>query len=297
MIKVIFFGSSSYSVTILQKLLEIKDFQVSAVFSKTDKPVGRKQEIIPNPVAAFAKANNLPLFQIEEFTDDLQSTIYNLKPDLGLVVAFGPPYFDQEVIDIPKYKIVNIHPSPLPKYRGATPGPWQIINGETQSAVSFFQIDALPDHGPIISQLPFGISPTETATTFYQKAFQLASDNLETVLKKYISNPNSIQSQDHSQKTYFPKFDKDKAQINWSWDQTKVERFIRALNPWPIAWTYVTNQKGEQLKMKIFSSTFNLPAGRHDFKLSILNLDQVQIEGKTITNWSEISSYYTIKKS
>ena len=290
MTNIIFFGSSSYSVVILQKLLEIKDFQVSAIFSKTDKPVGRHQEIIPNPVAAFAKDNNLSLFQIEEFTPEVKQQIRQLNPDLALCVAFGPPYFDQETIDIPQYKIINIHPSPLPKYRGATPGPWQIINGETQSAVSFFQIDSLPDHGPIISQLPFEISPTETATSFYNKAFSLAADNLETILKNYISNPNSIQIQDHSQKTYFPKFDKDKAEINWSWDQAKIARFIRALNPWPIAWTYVTNQKGQQLKMKVFSSTFN-------FKLSTLNLNQVQIEGKTITSWSEISPYYTIKKS
>lgn len=294
MTNIIFFGSSFHSVTILQKLLEIKDFQVSAVFSKTDKPVGRKQEIIPNPVAAFAKVNNLPLFQIEEFTNDVRSTIYNLKPDLGLVVAFGPPYFDQEVIDITKYKIVNIHPSPLPKYRGATPGPWQIINGETKSSVTFFQIDVLPDHGPIISQIPFKISPTETATSFYHKAFNLAADNLETVLNEYIyhlrSNIYHLTPQDHSQKTYFPKFDKDKAQINWSWDQAKIERFIRALDPWPIAWTYITNQKGQSLKMKILSSTFN-------FKLSTLDLNQVQIEGKNITSWSEISKYYSIKKS
>jgi len=288
MTNIIFFGSSSHSVTILQKLLTISDFSVSAVVTKIDKPVGRKQEIIPNPVTAFAKQNNLNLFQIEAFDENCKLKIENLKPDLGLCVAFGPPYFDQEVIDIPKYKIVNIHPSPLPKYRGATPGPWQIINGETKSAVTFFQIDALPDHGPIISQISFEISSTETATSFYDKAFDLASNNLETILKSYISNPESLQIQDHSQKTYFPKFDKDKAQINWSWDQAKIERFIRALNPWPIAWTYATDQKGNQLKMKIFSG-------------SLINQqfvpNQIQIEGKKTTNWSEISKYYTIKKS
>lgn len=290
MINLIFFGSSSHSVTILQKVLQIPDFFVSTVVTKIDKPFGRKQEIIPNPVAAFAKKNNLPLLQIEEFDVKCKLKIENLKPDLGLCVAFGPPYFDQEVIDIPKYKIVNIHPSPLPKYRGATPGPWQIINGETQSSVTFFQIDILPDHGPIITQVPFDIDPQETSVTFYQKAFDLAATNLEKILKDYITNPDLVKPQDHSQKTYFPKFDKDKAQINWSWDNAKIERFIRALNPWPIAWTYVTDQKGNQLKMKIFSSTLN-------FLLSTLELNQVQIEGKTITTWSEISSYYTIKKS
>jgi len=283
MTNLIFFGSSEYSIIILKKLLEIKDFNISAVVTKIDKPVGRDKTITPNPVAAFSNQNNLKLLQVEEFTPDLRSNIYDLKPDLGLCVAFGPPYFDQEMIDIPKFKIVNIHPSPLPKYRGATPGPWQIINGETKTAVTFFQIDTLPDHGPIIAQLPFEISNTETSTSFYQKAFDLAVNNLESILKKYIydltSTINHLIPQDHSQKTYFPKFTKESAQINWSWDQAKIERFIRALNPWPIAWTYITNQQNQKLKMKMFS------------------LSLVQIEGKKITDWSEISKYYTINKS
>jgi len=282
MVNIVFFGSSEYSIIILKKLLEIPDFKVSAVVSKIDKPVGRRQEIIPNPVVTFSRQNNLQLIQVEEFTPKVKLEIENLKPDLGLCVAFGPPYFDQKIIDIPKYKIINIHPSPLPKYRGATPGPWQIINGETKSSVTFFQIDVLPDHGPIITQIPFDISPTENSTSFYQKAFLLATQNLESILKSYILNLPAgrqvLQAQDHSQKSYFPKFTKESAQINWSWDQDKIDRFIRALNPWPIAWTYVTDQQGKTLKMKMLTPTL------------------VQIEGKKPTNWSEISKYYTIQK-
>lgn len=279
MIKTVFFGSSEYSIIILQKLLKLPDFEVSTVVSKIDKPVGRDQKIIPNPVVSFCRENQIPLLQIEEFTQDVRSKINDLKSDIGLCIAFGPPYFDQELIDIPKFKIINIHPSPLPKYRGATPGPWQIINGETKSSVTFFQIDVLPDHGPIIIQLPFDISSLETSTTFYNKAFDLASDNLEAILKSYISHSDNLQAQDHSQKSYFPKFTKETAQINWSWDKDKIDRFIRALDPWPTAWTYVADQKGQQLKMKMYPDNI------------------VQIEGKKPTKWSEISSYYTIKKS
>jgi len=288
MINLIFFGSSDYSVIILKKLLEIKDFNVLAVFTKSDKPVGRKQEIIPNPVADFARQNKLELFQPEEFDNNLTSEIRNLRPDLGLVVAFGPPYFTQEMIDIPKFKIVNIHPSPLPKYRGATPGPWQIINGETTTAVTFFQIDALPDHGPIITQLPFEITSDETATSFYQKAFNLASNNLENILKSYISNQTNIVEQDHTQKSYFPKFTKDSAQIDWNWDIQKIDRFVRSLNPWPTAWTFVKNQQDQTLKMKIISSSIV----KNEF---IPN--EVQIEGKTKNNWQEIGKYYRILKN
>jgi len=283
MVNIVFFGSSEYSLIILEKLISLPDFHVSAVVTKIDKPVGRDQIITPNPVAAFAKDNNLPLYQIEQFDSKFKLDIRNLKLDIGLCVAFGPPYFDQEMIDIPKHKIINIHPSPLPKYRGATPGPWQIINGETKSAVTFFQIDILPDHGPIITQIPFEIVPNETSVSFYNKAFKLAATNLESILKQYVSNPNDLQVQNHSQKTYFPKLDKNTAQINWSWDQAKIDRFINALNPWPIAWTYVTNQQGKVFKMKIFSSNTE-PI-------------EVQIEGKKITPWSEISNYYTINKS
>lgn len=282
MTNIIFFGSSEYSIVILKKLLKINDYNVSAVVTKIDKPIGRNQQITPNPVALFAKQQNLNLLQIEEFTPEFKLEIRNLKLDIGVCVAFGPPYFDQEMIDLPKYKIINIHPSPLPKYRGATPGPWQIINGETKSAVTFFQIDCLPDHGPIIAQIPFDITSTETATSFYNKAFDVASNNLEIILKSYILNPKSIYPQDHSQKSYFPKFDKDSAQINWSWDNNKISRFVRALIPWPVAWTYVTSKQGQQLKMKIFS--FNTEP------------IEVQIEGKKNTNWSEISKYYQVQK-
>lgn len=286
MTNIIFFGSSEYSIVILKKLLEINDFNVSAVVTKIDKPIGRNQQITPNPVALFAKQQNLNLLQIEEFTPEFKLEIRNLKLDIGVCVAFGPPYFDQEMIDLPKYKIINIHPSPLPKYRGATPGPWQIINGETKSAVTFFQIDCLPDHGPIISQIPFDITPTETSVTFYQKAFALAANSLEAILKKYINDGQStidnLIPQDHTQKSYFPKFDKDSAQINWSWENNKISRFVRALIPWPVAWTYVTSKQGQQLKMKIFS--FNTEP------------IEVQIEGKKNTNWSEISKYYQVQK-
>jgi methionyl-tRNA formyltransferase len=286
MTKVIFFGSSEYSNIILKKLLTLKDFSVSLVVTKTDKPLGRDQTITPNPVAKFAADHHLPLLQIEAFSPDIKSQIKKYAANLGLCVAFGPPFFDEEMINLFPHKIVNIHPSPLPKYRGATPGPWQIINGETTSAVTFFQIDSLPDHGPIISQISFNIVSTETSVSFYNKAFSLAADNLESTLNSYLQHPRSLTSQDHSQKSYFPKFTKNTAKIDWGWSEEKIFRFINAMNPWPISWTLVANQQGAKLKMQIFSAKF-------DKKLI---LETVQLEGKTKINWSEISAYYRIIK-
>lgn len=290
MTKIVFFGSSVYSNVVLSKLISLPDFKVVAVVSKIDKPFGRDQKITPNPVAQFALDNQLKLIQLEEFTDKLKTEICQLKADLGLCVAFGPPFFDDDMINSFPLKIINIHPSALPKYRGATPGPWQIINGETSSAVTFFQIDPLPDHGPIISQISFDISPTETAETFYQKAFALASNHLEAILKSYIINHKSILTeQDHSQKSYFPKFTKETAKIDWNWDLNKIERFVRAMLPWPVAWTKVKNQNGDIFTMKIFS--INLRSNPDEL---IPNL--VQVEGKSKTLWKQIEKYYQILK-
>lgn len=287
MTKIIFFGSSAYSLIPLEKLLTLPDFKIVSVVSKLDKAFGRDQKITPNPVAKYCLDHQISLLQTDIFDKNFKLKIKNFQAELGLCVAFGPPFFDEDMINLFPYKIVNIHPSPLPKYRGATPGPWQIINGETKSAVTFFQIDPLPDHGPIIASLPFNISSTETADTFYQKAFTIASNNLNQVLNNYLNSPNNLQIQDHSQRSYFPKMSKDSAKINWSWPTDKIEHFIRALNPSPISWTFVENLDHQFLKMKIFSAEIDKN------KLELIP-KTVQIEGKNKTDWSQIKKYYSI---
>lgn len=287
MTKIIFFGASIYSIPILEKLSQLSDFKLVSVVSKIDKAFGRDQKITPNPVTKYCQDHQLPLLQIEEFDKNCKLKIKNFGSKLGLCVAFGPPFFDEETINLFPQKIINIHPSPLPKYRGATPGPWQIINGETKSSVTFFQIDALPDHGPIISQIPFDISPTETADSFYKKAFSLAVNNLQSVLESYLSTTKPLLTQDHTQKSYYPKLTKDTAIIDWSWELEKIERFIRALNPWPIAWTFTSNVNGDLFKMKIFSA--EIDKEKHQLIPKI-----VQIEGKNKIDWSEIKKYYSI---
>lgn len=276
--RILFFGSSGHSLCILESLLNINTVKLVGVVTKLDKPE-------PNSVTLFAKEKNLPLFQTDEFDKNFIDLYKSLKPDLVLVVAYGPPYFNAEMINLPKFKIINIHPSPLPKYRGATPAPWQIINGETTSAISFFQLDELPDHGPIITQIPFDIDPKETSFSFYQKAFDLAAKNLSTVLTDYLNNPKKLLPQDDTKKSYFPKLSRDLAFINWKKSDIFIERFIRAMNDWPVAWTNVCNQKNEILKMKIFSSEIV------NSKLSLLT---VQIEGKNQISWKEIANYYKI---
>jgi len=282
MTRIVFFGSASYSLIILDKLISLSDFSLALVVTKIDRPVGRQQQITPNPVAQYALDHHLPLLQIEDFSPDVVSQISTLSADLGICVAFGPPFFDNTLINLFPRGIINLHPSPLPRYRGASPGPWQIINGETTSAITFFQIDLLPDHGPIITSLPFIIDEEETSASFYHKAFTLAAENLNNTLHQYLSGQIKLIPQNESQKTYFPKLSKNSGKINWTASPVAISRFVRAMQPWPIAWTEVKNHQGQTLRLKIFS-----------FDTQPI---QVQLEGKKPTLWSEIKNYYTIIK-
>ncbi len=285
MIRTVFFGSNQYSVIILKKLLELPNFTVSTVVTKPDAPVGRNQTITANPVSEFSQKNNLNLLQPLDFDQDFTSQLENLKADLSICVAYGPPFFTPEIIDIFPSKIINLHPSPLPRYRGAAPGPWQIANGETTSAMSFFVIDELPDHGPIIDQISFSILKTDTSADFYNRAFQVGADHLEAVLKKYLANPENLTPQNHTKKTYFPKMNKEIAKIDWSHSPEYIEAFIRAMHPWPIAWTEVVDKNNKVLRAQILSS--HLENGK-------LYIDQIKLEGKNTANWSNIQSHYSL---
>jgi methionyl-tRNA formyltransferase len=285
MYRIIFFGASEYSIPILESLHKDKTIKIITVVTKPDKKIDRNLETKENIVAQTAKKLNLNIIKTEVFDDKFLTKYYSLKPDLGIVVAYGPPYFTKEMINFPKYKVINIHPSPLPKYRGATPAPYQIINGETKSALSFFQIDELPDHGPIIKSIPFEIDSTDTSSIFYKKAFDIASQNISSIISNYTENPDKLLPQDHSKKTYYTKLTKDMAKIDWSKPADYNERFIRAMQDWPVAWTKIKNKKNEILKMKIFSAKITN---------NNLSLDIVQIEGKNKISWKEIENYYKI---
>ena len=287
MIRTIFFGASEYSVPVLEAIVKDKKIKIMAVVTKPDKKADRNMLLKENIVAQVALKHNLKIIKTEQFDDNFLKLYFSKKFDLGIVVAYGPPYFTKEMIDFPTYKVINIHPSPLPKYRGATPAPYQIINGETKSALTFFQIDALPDHGPIIKSISYDIDSTDTSSTFYEKAFNLAAKNISNVIKDYVEHSTNLLLQDELSKTYHSKLTKDMAKIDWSKPSDYNERFIRAMQDWPVAWTKVTNINNEFLKMKIFSTRIIN---------NVLSLDTVQIEGKNKISWKEIEKYYKIVK-
>lgn len=288
MINVVFFGSNSYSVIILEKLLTLPGYSVTRVVTKPDSPMGRGQKIYANPVSQYVTQHTrLLLLQPNNFTPDFIEKFSQLKPDLAICVAYGPPFFTSKMCQIPRLGIINLHPSPLPRYRGAAPGPWQIIHHETQSALTIFKIDEKPDHGPIIQSLPFPILNTDTSHDLYLRAFSLAANHLLTILNNYVSHPDQLQPQNHNLKSYYPKLSKESGKIDWSKDPVYLEAFIRAMQPWPQAWCEIADHKGNFLIMKILSSQVI----NHN-----LILESVQISGKKPTTWDQVKTYYRIIK-
>ena len=222
--------------------------------------------------------------------DDVFSRAKVKKPDILIVVDFGfliPSW----LLDLPKIAPLNIHPSLLPRWRGSTPGPSVLLHGDKKSAVTLMIMNEKMDEGPILSQIPFTVDPTWTQTEYYQTSFDLIceklGDHIEQFLQKKIIP--SIQPTKSPTPTAL-KLTKEKAFISWNEIKnamqngekaTEIERASRAFYPWPKLWTKVITNKGK--KRFIIHSCF-IDEKKH------LQLDKVQLEGKSINNWSEIKN-------
>jgi methionyl-tRNA formyltransferase len=246
--KIVFFGSSEYSVFVLQQLITY-NLQL-IVITPPDKPVGRHLRLTPNPVKLLALKNNLQVFEnISELTT------YNLQPNsIGLVAAYGR-IIPQLVLDIFNTHIYNIHPSLLPKYRGSSPLQQQILDGVVQTGVTIIQLDAQMDHGPIVAQKTHTISDSDTPLILGKRLFELG---IEMFIKKLTTNNlKPIAVQDDSRATYTHKLTRQDGFIEYSVLKNylelrslnlEFERKFRAFSPWPGIWSI--NPEGKRVILK-----------------------------------------------
>ncbi|OIO64860.1 methionyl-tRNA formyltransferase [Candidatus Wolfebacteria bacterium CG1_02_39_135] len=280
--KFIFFGTPEFAAIILEKLIQA-ELMPEAVICNPDKPTGRKQIITPPLVKVLAQKYGLTVYQPKDKTELLE-IVKNLQPDLAVTAAFGM-IFPKEILEIPKYGFINVHPSLLPKYRGPTPIQTAILNGDKETGVSLFLIDEEMDHGPILAkrELEFPISNFQFPI-LSQKLAELGADLLIETLPKYINGEIKPQAQDESQATYTKKFstqdayiepkDLEIAQEKGGDKAIEIERKIRALNPEPGTFT-LSLSKGGLKRTKL------LEAKIIDEKLKIT---KIQVEGKKPQN-------------
>ena len=226
---VTFFGSSQFSTTVLQKLIDAH-LPVSAVVTLPDKPAGRHLKLTPNPVKILAEKYRVPVYTSPQ------------GGMVGLVAAYGR-IIPQQILDKFNNQIYNIHPSLLPKYRGPSPLQNQILDGVVESGVTLIQLDDQMDHGPIVAQQKDVIHPDDTWKTLGERLFAKGAD-----LFLQLQNPHP-KPQNHQQASYTKKLTRQDGFVTWEEFQqpNKLERKLRAFANWPGVWT--ADPAGRRLKL------------------------------------------------
>lgn len=229
--KIIFLGTPEFALPILEKLIN-SEYKPMAIFCAPDKPVGRQQILTPPPVKVLAQKYKLPVYQPAN-KKELAEQIAELKPDLILSAAYGI-IVPQEVLNIPKFGCLNIHPSLLPKYRGASPIQTAILNGDTESGATIFKMDAKMDTGAIIAKETLPMSGQKITTPeLSKKLAELSADLLLNILPDWLAGKIKPEAQNEVLASYTKIIAKEDGQIHWQKTAKEIERQIRAFFPWP----------------------------------------------------------------
>ena len=239
-IRTILIGTPEFAERIFRKFYDALNdqFEIISIITAPDKPVGRKQVLTPSPVKLWAQENNLSVLQPDKIRKpEWIEKIKELSPDLIILTAYGQ-IIPQEILAIPEHGALNIHPSLLPKYRGASPIQSVILNGEMETGVSLMIMDAEMDHGPILGNSKFEIRNSKI--TYKELADELADSGanlLITTLPNYVNGKIKPQEQDHSQATFCKLIKKQDGKIDWNKPAEEIERMIRAFAGWPESYT------------------------------------------------------------
>lgn len=285
---VIFFGTPEFVIPICDALLAMTGFypvNLVGVVTASDKPVGRKQIMTPSPVKKWAQNHQLPVI-----SENLKSSILNHKSDLGILAAYGQ-IIPQEIIDLFPKGILVIHPSLLPKYRGASPIQTAILNGDQKTGCSIIKMDAQMDHGPIVYQFEEEIKPEDTSLDLYDRIFSKTAEILKTVIPDYLEGKIIPKEQNENEATYtqilkkedgFVPFEmleniapKGGATSKWKLEPYEIEldantfpRLIRALSPWPGVWTLWRDKRIKFLPNNLVQIEGKNPVAIEQFKKS-----------------------------
>jgi methionyl-tRNA formyltransferase len=243
-------GTPDFAVPSLKAL---KDYgcEVSLVVTRPDQPKGRGRKTSPPPVKIAAEHLNLSVFQtLSVKNEDFYKTIADHSPDLMVIVAFGH-VIPKKVLEIPVYGSINVHASLLPKYRGPAPIQWSIINGESETGVTTMLMDAGLDTGEMLLASKLEISKDDTAGTLHDKLAQTGATLLIDTIKKIEDGSLSPVTQNHAFATYAPMLKKEDGRIDWKKSAVQIERFIRGVTPWPVAYTFINEKRLRIFKSKI----------------------------------------------
>jgi methionyl-tRNA formyltransferase len=236
-LRIVFCGTPAFAVPSLQRLIAEPDFEIVGVVTQPDRPRGRRQELHGSPVKDAAVAAGIPVYQPEKIKSDEASDYFKgLAPNAVVIIAYGQ-IISQRLIEIPRLGWINLHASLLPKYRGAAPINWAIVNGEKLTGLTTMLIDAGLDTGPMLLKYQTGIGADETAPELTAQLADAGAPLIVETLRKLDRGEIASAPQDNSQATFAPILKKDDGRIDWWLSAFKIYNRIRGLQPWPGAFT------------------------------------------------------------
>lgn len=276
--RIVYLGTPDFSVNPLKGLVE-NGYNVVAVVTNKDKPVGRKKILTPPPVKVYALEQGIPVFQYDKIRAEGVSDIQKLNPDLMITCAFGQ-ILSKELLDIPKLGVINVHASLLPKYRGASPIHYAILNGEKKTGVTIMKTDVGIDTGDMILKRELEINDGETCGELFERLSVLGANCLLDALPSIINGSAEFVKQDDNSATYTKIIRKEDALIDWNDTAENIYNKIRAFNPAPVAFCYLNElpfkiYKAEVCDLsgeagKVLCSTDKLVIGCGEKSLSLL---------------------------
>lgn len=239
-------GTPEFAVPAFQALIHRDDIRVVAACTQPDREAGRGRRLTPSPVKRLAQIHSLPLLQPLSLKDPLaRKSIQRLAPDIIVVAAYGK-IIPQQILSIPRYGCLNLHPSLLPVYRGASPIPAAILNGDSVSGVTVMLLDAGMDSGPILRSRELEVRDDDTAGSLGARLAEMAADLLLEILSPWLKCEIHPYPQDESRATYTEPIGKGDGQIRWEQEALIIWRKIRAYQPWPGSFT---SWNGKNLKV------------------------------------------------
>ena len=232
--RIVFMGTPDFAAASLQKLID-EDFDVVGVFTQPDKPKGRGMELSFSPVKELALREHLPVYQPEKMRDGTALAILReLRPDILVVVAYGRILPD-EMLALPRFGAVNVHGSLLPKYRGAAPIQWAVLNGDTVTGVSTMFLASEMDAGDVIYTDETEIGEFETAGELFDRLMHMGAELLVRTLRAIENGTAPRTPQDHTHASYVKMLDKSISPIDWNKRPREIVKHIYGLQPWPVA--------------------------------------------------------------
>lgn len=306
--RVVFMGTPDFSVGTLRELVKA-GHEVVGVVSQPDKPKGRGKSLMPTPVKEAALELGLPVYQPKKVRDpEFLEGLRELAPEVIVVVAFGQ-MIPQSILELPPYGCINVHASLLPKYRGAAPIQWAVIDGEPESGVTIMKMDTGLDTGDMITKVVVPIEKDETGGSLFDKLSEAGAKLLVDTLPSLADGTAVYEKQPEESPTpYAAMIQKQLGNIDWKRPAVEIERLIRGLNPWPSAFTKLNGKTLKIWSAQVLNESEKDAAAVPGTILSadaqglcvktgqgVLNITELQLEGKKRMDTPAFLRGYAVK--